>query len=67
MKPGDLVKFKAGYERTYGFIGKIGILLELHKHPEEGNGARPAGGKILIEGMMFHHYYLTELIELFEE
>lgn len=65
MKPGDLIQFRPGHDRTYRIINNIGILIDVvPADPRKINFGLP--GRVLIDGKIFYHDRITALIEKVE-
>jgi hypothetical protein len=66
MKPGDLVQFRAGHNRTYRIINNIGILIDLVAVDPHKIDLYGLPGSVLIDGKIFYHDRITALIEKVE-
>jgi len=66
MKPGDLVQFRPGHNRTYRIVNNIGILIELVTVDPRKIYLYGLPGSVLIDVKIFYHDRITALIEKVE-
>ena len=66
MKPGDLIQFRPGHNRTYKIINNIGILIDLVAVDPRKIDLYGLPGRVLIDGKIFYHDRITALIEKVE-